>query len=217
MHPTAARLYEAAKVLGELSGQSAVARALGELPQTLNNWESRGVSAPGSLKAQAVFGCDANWLLTGDGAPPMRPGHGLDREEFAFIRRADVAFANGAGKIAYHEDDKPPLVFRHDFLRKLGVAEGNAVVVDASGSSNLPRIPEGAVVLVNQGDTDRLDGDFFAFRVGEDLLIKRLQKLEGIGILATAENPDFRPKQRVYPEGEDIQVIGRAVWFGSRL
>lgn len=147
-----------------------------------------------------------------------RPGSGLDPDEFSFVRRADVSFANGVGKVAYTQDDKPPLVFRTDFLRKLGVAEGKAVVVDADGASNLPKIPEGAVVLVNTGDNERLDGDFFAFRVGEDLLIKRLQMLDEIGVLATAENPDFKPKQKVYrPGDDDFEVIGRAVWAGSRL
>jgi phage repressor protein C with HTH and peptisase S24 domain len=141
-----------------------------------------------------------------------------DHDEFAFVRRADVAFANGVGKVAYHEDDKPPLVFRRDFLRKLGIAEGDAVVVDGIGHSNIPKIPDGAVVLVNKGDRTRLDGGFFAYRSGDELLIKRIEVLRGIGWLATAENPDFKPKTLVYREGkDDFEVIGRAVWTGATL
>ena len=91
------------------------------------------------------------------------------------MQRADVKFSNGAGKVVYHMDDKPPLSFRADFLRKLGIAQGKAVVVDAEGESNLPKITPGAVVLVDQGD-HRINGDFFAFRDGDELLIKRLKK-----------------------------------------
>lgn len=138
--------------------------------------------------------------------------------EFVEVRRADVRFANGHGSIHVHEDDKPPLSFRADFLRKLGIAPGNAVVVEADGPSNEPKIMDGSVVLVNRGDRERLDGDFFAFRVGDELLIKRLEPLDGIGWVATAENPNFKPKTKVYREGiDDFEVIGRAVWTGALL
>lgn len=67
MDESALRLYEAAKRAG-VTGKSAVARALDESPQTVNNWEERGVSIAGALKAQARFGCDANWLRDGAGS-----------------------------------------------------------------------------------------------------------------------------------------------------
>lgn len=140
-------------------------------------------------------------------------------DEFVQVRRADVRFANGHGSVYLHDTDKPPLSFRADFLRKLGIAPGKAVVVEADGPSNEPKIMDGSVVLVNTGDSARLDGDFFAFRVGDELLIKRLEPLAEIsGILATAENPNFKPKTKVYRPGiDDFEVIGRAVWTGALL
>ena len=66
------RLYEAARALnhpqlhGEF-GQSAMAVFLGESPQTLNNWEMRGMSQRGMKVAQQKMGCDANWLEHGEG------------------------------------------------------------------------------------------------------------------------------------------------------
>lgn len=139
--------------------------------------------------------------------------------EFVKVRRADVRFSNGLGSIVYHEDDKPPLVFRSDFLRRLGISPGNAVVIDAIGISNEPKIADGSVVLVNRGDRDRLDGDFFAFRVDGELLIKRLERIKDVGVLATAENPHFKPKTKVYPDNDAVgfEVIGRAVWTGTTL
>lgn len=144
---------------------------------------------------------------------------GLSIDEFRSVRRASVSFANGTGRVEYVEDDRPALVFRTDFLRKLGIAPGDAVVVDADGNSNFPKILDGSVVLLNKGDRERLNGDFFAFRFEEDLLIKRLQRVEGVGILATAENSDFKPKMRIYAphETEQLEVIGRAVWTGAIL
>lgn len=155
-------------------------------------------------------------------APPPRglptpsvPGHAVG--EFVAVRRADVRFSNGHGQVVYSEDDHPPLVFRSDFLRRIGIAAENAVVVDAIGISNEPKIPDGAVVLVDCGDRERLNGDLFAFRVDGELLIKRLERIDGVGILATAENPNFKPKQKVYRNPPDFEVIGKAIWTGALL
>ena len=125
-----------------------------------------------------------------------------EQSEFIPVQRADVKFSNGAGKVVYHMDDKPPLSFRADFLRKLGIAQGKAVVVDAEVESNLP---------------NRINGDFFAFRDGDELLIKRLSIIEGVGVLATSENSDWKPKTKVYTNPESFEIIGRCRWVGAEL
>lgn len=62
MHISMTMLYKIAEQNG-INGQSALARALNESPQTVKNWESRGISKSGAIKAQETFGCDANELL----------------------------------------------------------------------------------------------------------------------------------------------------------
>lgn len=64
MHDSMTRLYSVAAEKGTV-GQSNLARKLGESPQTVKNWESRGLSKSGAMAAQEQFGCDANWLLGG--------------------------------------------------------------------------------------------------------------------------------------------------------
>lgn len=145
--------------------------------------------------------------------PPPPPSS----DEYTSVRHANVRFANGSGKVAYVVADKPAMVFRTDFLKRAGVSQANAVVVDAVGHSNEPRIPDGSLVLVNRGDKERLNGEFFAFRADGELLIKRLQDVPGAGVLAIADNPSFKPKQVMYREGDDFEVIGRVVWAGIML
>lgn len=62
MHEQMTRLYEAARVLKGVEGQSAVARLLNASPQTVKNWETRGVSHAGMIEAQRVIGCSATWI-----------------------------------------------------------------------------------------------------------------------------------------------------------
>lgn len=63
MHPSMEMLYRMARETKSIVGQSAVARAMVESPQTVKNWERRGISKNGAIKAQALFGCNANELL----------------------------------------------------------------------------------------------------------------------------------------------------------
>lgn len=71
MHDSADRLYQAA-LTHDLQGPSAVARALGESPQVVLNWETRGVSSGGAIKAESIFGWPATWIMTGKSPQPPR-------------------------------------------------------------------------------------------------------------------------------------------------
>lgn len=72
MHIQMERLYQAAKELRGIETQAQLARALNQSSQTVKNWESRGMSKAGLVKAQADIGCSATWLETGEG--PMTVG-----------------------------------------------------------------------------------------------------------------------------------------------
>ncbi|MFK3845313.1 helix-turn-helix domain-containing protein [Stenotrophomonas sp. NPDC078853] len=70
MHESMRRLYQAAAALSPpISGQSELARRVGQSPQTVNNWESRGISAAGATKVQQMLGISSTW--TREGISPM--------------------------------------------------------------------------------------------------------------------------------------------------
>ena len=64
-HPSLERLLSFARETSSVSGHADLAGSLLESEQTVTNWAKRGVSKAGAMKAQAKFGCSANWLLTG--------------------------------------------------------------------------------------------------------------------------------------------------------
>lgn len=83
MHEQMERLYEAARLLRNVEGQSAVASLFNMSAQRLNNWEERGISNKGLLAAQAIIGCDAIWLR--DGAGEMARGGQRDATSLADV------------------------------------------------------------------------------------------------------------------------------------
>lgn len=138
-----------------------------------------------------------------------------DEAEFITVRRVAIKFSNGTGRIVVDEGAKPPLPFRADFLKTLGISQRNAVVVDADGDSNVPSIYEDGFVLIDRGQTEIVNGKFYAFRVNGNLLIKKLTRLDDGAILAVSENRAYEP--RVYRQGEDFEVLGRARWTCHQL
>jgi SOS-response transcriptional repressor LexA len=68
VHPTAERLFQAAKLIGKAEKPAEVARLLGVTEQVITNWTRRGVSRDGLLLTQEKIGCSATWLKTGQGA-----------------------------------------------------------------------------------------------------------------------------------------------------
>lgn len=161
MHPVTERLYEAAQALRKISGQSAVARALNESPQTVKNWETRGVSKAGALKAEELLGVRAAWLMTGEGAMGgafkpnvqpvvlgMRPYPVISRIQAGALREISMPYGPGDGfDVEFGDDDASQWSF---FL-------------EIEGDSMLPDFRPGDRVLIDP-DVSPNPGDYVAAR-----------------------------------------------------
>ncbi|MGT2507894.1 S24 family peptidase [Cupriavidus basilensis] len=234
MHETMIRLYEATKALRGVDGQTAVAKLLNMSPQSLNNWESRGMSKAGMLHAQEVVGCSAVWLKTG--APPMSVS-GAEREsssaadvrtptddEFALVPQLDISAACGEGRFVDHVVVKGGLAFKRSSLRDFGVPEHAARIIYSAGGSMWPTIHDGCVVLLNLADREPRDGKVYAIcKPDGDLVLKRLiwdfhPAMGAQTWIMRSDNPDkTEHPDKVLPPDDRTMIAGRAVWNDNRL
>lgn len=93
MHPSMKRLYDAALRLDNpIRGQSELARATGQSPQTVKNWEARptGVSAAGASKVQQALGISSTWILEGS-LPMFVSGDRSGQSQPAGLQRQIIA------------------------------------------------------------------------------------------------------------------------------
>jgi hypothetical protein len=135
-HASIRRLYSVAAQAGD-DAPAKVARRLNISAQTINNWEARGISQNGSVKAQDVYGCSAVWLVSGKGAQmtgatgsakskPLPHSHGLrlDPEIVASAHKA-LHDMYALKERVYHEDDVARflLLYEKYAMRKAGVSE----------------------------------------------------------------------------------------------
>lgn len=85
MNKSMQRLYEFLEKNTELFAekrgrQTTLQLSLGlDSSQTVNNWESRGISRNGALKAEQIYGVSANWILHGKGEVKFTSPNKVDK------------------------------------------------------------------------------------------------------------------------------------------
>jgi phage repressor protein C with HTH and peptisase S24 domain len=216
MHPQMERLYTAALELRRADNPSAVARLLEESPQTVHNWEGRGISAAGLLKAQKLVGCRAEWLATGQGEMVGGVEEGsaiylVADAEYAPVRCVNLRLQAGVTGFATDEDpeEQTPIVFRRDWLTRKGYKPLKLIAVRIKGSSMEPSLFDGDTVLIDTAQSELKDGCVYAVNYEGEAVIKRMVRDAGQWWLSS-DNQDASRYPRKLANGSAI-IIGQIV------
>jgi phage repressor protein C with HTH and peptisase S24 domain len=88
--------------------------------------------------------------------------------------------------------------------------------MDVRGDSMEPLLKDGDTLLVDQSDTEIMDGRIYVVTLGDELRVKRIQK--GFkGYVLRSENTRYAD---ITIEGDDLdafKVHGRVRWVGKML
>jgi len=231
MHIQMARLYKAAKELRGITTQAELSRALNQSQQTVNNWESRGISSKGLIRAQAEIGCSATWLETGEGAmvpiPPsaapddvmsLVPGakrvHGADQDDSSLTQIRKVKIKVQAGITGFqvepeHYDGETQGV-PTKWMLKEGLSKDALVSTTVRGDSMEPALYDGDVIVVNTRDTQLVSGVVYVVNYEGEAVVKRMLRDAGQWWL-TSDNADQRKYHRQLCKGAECIIIGRVV------
>ena len=165
MHPQMERLYLAARELRKAQGQSELARTLNTSPQTIYNWESRGVSKQGMLLAQRIVGCSASWLETGKGPMSLSESTNIAHMELGAHRIPMISYVQaGAWTGAY--DLYAPVDADEWLLTDLELSDGS-FALEIKGDSMLPEFKPGDRVIVDPVIAPQ-PGDYVVAKNGEE-------------------------------------------------
>lgn len=242
LHPSMTRLYEAAKKLRGLTKPAEIGRVIGASPQTMTNWESRGISQKGAVEIQRALGCNSVWLLDGTGQMVTLFNPSLEElvnrrepqkaraENFAKgeveIRQFDAGGGMGSGRLLL--DDQPGVIkswhVDEEWLR-LNVrgytSVQNLCIVTGFGPSMRPMFNPGDPLLVDLG-VKSVDSDaVYFFRVDGHGYIKALQRIptaNGTMLRAKSKNPDYDPFE-IDVKTMDFEVLGKVltVWRSEQF
>lgn len=169
---------------------------------------------PGLFKAARIAkatGVNLEWLATGIGNPNAA------RAGYVEVPILDVRLAAGAASLSDAAQQIGNMPFDMDLLRSLGrSSHAGLVVLTAEGDSMEPLIADGARVLADTSDT-RLREGIFAFRIGDELRVKRLRRRGTDAVDVLSENPRYAPETLEGDLLDQFAILGRVLWAATPL
>jgi len=138
-------------------------------------------------------------------------------EDFAAIRLHDVQLAAGDGAKNWPNSATSALAFPKPWLHQNGISPAAASLVWISGDSMLPTLKSGAMAIINHNRRDPRKRRVYALRQGDELRVKRLERLGPDQLLITSDNPDYPAELLSGADLDDVEIIGEVVWSGAAL
>ena len=210
MNPQMTRLYDAAREIKGIRGQSDLARELNTSPQTVNNWEARGISKKGLLHIQSVLGISASWIDTGEGRKFVHDKSNVAPAQIGTKQVPLISYVragNWTGVDPYQPYDA------HDWLMTdLDVSSG-AFALEIKGDSMLPEFRPGDRVIIDPGVRPQ-PGDYVVAKNGEEEATFKKYRLrsineQGVEVFELVPlNPDY---PSIRSDQVPIHIVGTMV------
>jgi phage repressor protein C with HTH and peptisase S24 domain len=116
---------------------------------------------------------------------------------------------------------KEPLAFETDWLKsEFPNTFENLLLTQVKDESMEPTLIRGDFILVNTNDRDpdAIHHGLYLFKLGDLILIKRLQYLPDNIIRVLSDNPAYEAfSVNLSDKRSGINIMGRVVWFGRKL
>lgn len=155
------------------------------------------------------------WLLTGEG--PMMIG-GIREpvpEGIINIPRMELGVSAGAdGMTASEETQEGEWPFPEPYYRRMiGHDPSQVVMVNVIGDSMVPTLAPNDVVAVLVADSQKPSDGLWVVRFGEEVYVKRIQRVSGTTLAVISDNPAYRALEVDFSEEQsDFALVGRVVW-----
>jgi len=135
----------------------------------------------------------------------------LPPETTVLITHIDVALSAGNGRETWHIEEKTPLPFQADYIRRLHANPKNLVAVKVRGDSMEPRLFDDDTVVVDRADRRiPASGGVFALVYAGEMLVKNLFRLPDGSLRVASDNKEKHDPFIVPPDQlEHIDIVGR--------
>lgn len=232
------RLLSAARELkpGVIANKSDLAKYLNESPQSITNWQTRGIPKSKLLSVARAIGISAEWLETGVGEmvpmlatlgpaiqTPLRPVVVVDNDNEALsgmiaVPRYTVKASAGHGEPVLEIDTEgQPNYCRSGWALRNGYKPEGLFSIVAAGDSMEPTIPNGASLIVHR-QQEIVSGKVHVICRGNECYVKRLYKQMDGSVLVRSDNQQAYKDAIVQAEDPDVlHVVGLVVSVSFNL
>lgn len=119
------------------------------------------------------------------------------------------------GTTAFERDDgQPGVAFQHFWLASRGSIR-SMVVMEMHGTHMEPTVPSKSLLLLDRSQVDVVPGNVYAVAFGEDVAVKRLDRVPG-RLLLLSDNERVPPREVPWPS-EETRILARVVWVGRDI
>ncbi|WP_368212302.1 helix-turn-helix transcriptional regulator [Aeromonas sp. s10] len=138
-------------------------------------------------------------------------------QDYTLVDCYQVFASAGFGATVSDELKTEPMAFRTDWLKKEGLAPERLAVIRAKGDSMEPTISNNDIILVSLCNGDALRDGLYVLRIGDSLLVKRLQFDVLGGIKVISDNPGYETQVVTKDQRADVHIVGRVAWAGKKF
>ncbi|WP_238155322.1 S24 family peptidase [Aeromonas salmonicida] len=138
-------------------------------------------------------------------------------QDYTLVDCYQVFASAGFGATISDELKTDPMAFRTDWLKKEGLAPERLAVIRAKGDSMEPTISNNDIILVNLCNGDALRDGLYVLRIGDSLLVKRLQFDPFGGFKIISDNPGYETQVVTKDQRPDVHIVGRVAWAGKKF
>jgi len=196
-----------------LSSLSAfIGRNSSYLQQFVRKGSPRKLEENDRRKLAAFFSVDESELGGPEDISPMPAGNSR-RADWVEVPRLPLGASAGPGAFAHEEVPIDAFRFSTRWLRGQGLDPAMLSAIAVAGDSMEPLLRDGDEILVDRTPRPLRDG-IHVVRVGDVLMVKRVQAGVPGRVVLESENPAYRS---IELPPEDVAVIGRVVWKSGRL
>ena len=200
-------------------------------PQHVNNWFKRGVPLARLDEIAELLCVTSRWLRTGEGPkhPPTNlqlegPNHGNSataREDCGHYlcgpnsgpEKIDVEIPLHA---SFNSQESLRLSLRT--LEQLNVTADRALGAYMVGNSMIDIIQDGAILAIDRGRTQIIDGEIYAVEHDDMLRIKYLYNRPGGGLRMRSHNAGEHPDEYLTFDQrfeQNFQIVGWVFWWST--
>lgn len=134
--------------------------------------------------------------------------------EIVFVPLLKARPRAGTGGLETDSDQVRLYSFHASFLERKRGTPDSMRLFRVDGDSMEPTLRSGDMIMVNTTDAARhvATGNVYLLRIGEELMVKRLENRPGNVLLIRSDNKDYEDLPVNLAEVDGIEIFGRMVW-----
>ena len=165
-------------------------------------------------------GISLDWLATGQGQWAIRDRSSLEVSrpsgsmeplgDFVLVPHYGAITATESGSQVSREGVLGEFAFRGDWLQKtIGGEPVDLGVVEVAGDSMEPTLRHGEKVLVDLSVTAMIGDGIYLLQDDDLLVVKRLQRVIGSGILVRSDNPAYATYEVPQSKAQALRIVAQ--------